>query len=267
MKVLLTGSTGFLGRYVAQQLAKQKHKFICLVRKTSNPNQVEYLSSLGAEIVYGDMLEPAALEEPIKRVDAIIHLVGIIHDKQQDFVEVHVNGTQNLVNAVNESKIGISTNVTNNKKSALKKSTSVSKFKFIYVSALGVNNIPEKNETKYFKTKYLAEEIVRDAGVNYGLTYTIFRPSIIAGREDKSINTFAAVIKKFPIIGVPAVKGKLQPIYVEDLAYCIVNSLKDKKSDEKNKNKKTTAKKGTAQNTNKNESDNRFCIRQKKTVL
>jgi len=74
----------------------------------------------------------------------------------------------------------------------------------------------------------MAEEYLRKSGLNY----TIFRPSIIFGPNDEFINTFIRIIKISPFI--PVIKGgKLQPIYVGDVARCFIQALNNPKTDGK----------------------------------
>ena len=91
--------------------------------------------------------------------------------------------------------------------------------RFIHMSALGVR---EGAASRYHQTKYSAEQVVRKSG----LDWTIFRPSIIFGERDEFLNTFAGIARlplPLPIIG--SGEGKLQPIWVEDVAHCFVKSL------------------------------------------
>lgn len=91
---------------------------------------------------------------------------------------------------------------------------------FVHISALGTG--PEA-KSRYHQTKYQGEQEI----MNFGLVYTIFRPSIIFGPEDEFVNRFAGMLRFNPIL--PQIgKGtaKLQPLYIDDLARCAVASLK-----------------------------------------
>ena len=59
--VLLVGSTGMVGTEVCRLLAEQKSGFRALVRKDSDAGKVAVLQSLGAELVVGDLKDPASL--------------------------------------------------------------------------------------------------------------------------------------------------------------------------------------------------------------
>jgi NADH dehydrogenase len=88
------------------------------------------------------------------------------------------------------------------------------------MSALGARPGPAD---PYHVTNFQAEEYVRASG----LTYTIFRPSVIYGPGDRSINFFAQQIKAlpvFPIIGDGLYK--MQPGPVNAVAQAFALALK-----------------------------------------
>ena len=60
----------------------------------------------------------------------------------------------------------------------------------------------------------VAEEIMRGSG----LDVTIFRPSVIFGREDQFLNLFARILKSAPVLIVPMGNAKFQPVHAGDVA-------------------------------------------------
>ena len=66
-----------------------------------------------------------------------------------------------------------------------------------------------------------AEAVVRESG----LDYTVFRPSIIFGREDNFLNLFAQMLKNFPLLIVPAAAARFQPVFVGDVARVFADAL------------------------------------------
>ena len=76
--ILVTGSSGFLGRNVVKALRTRGESVRCLVR---SPSRAGVVTSYGVELAYGDILDPPSLKNAMKGVDAVAHLVAIIREK------------------------------------------------------------------------------------------------------------------------------------------------------------------------------------------
>lgn len=194
--ILVTGGTGFVGSHLVRRLAKEKIKTRCLVRRTSD---IERLKQLGMEIAYGDVTDKASLENAVKGVETVIHLVGIIVEHRgATFEIIHTQGTKNLVEASKEAGVR----------------------RFIYISALGAR---ENARSRYHITKFEAEQLVKSSGMGY----VIFRPSIMVGEWGAFVTLLSRVVRRAPVIPIIDGKSRVQPIYVENTVDCIVQSLRD----------------------------------------
>lgn len=70
----VTGSNGFLGVNLVEQLILQGWRVLALHRRGSD---IRYLERLAAERVAGDINDPASLERTVPRgVDALFHVAG-----------------------------------------------------------------------------------------------------------------------------------------------------------------------------------------------
>ncbi len=195
--ILITGATGFVGREIAKQAREQGFAVRAVVRE---PNRARWLErEFGVELFHGNILNPDSLSGSMKDVKCGIHLVGVIRERlEQTFERVHVDGTRNIVEAA--------------KKGGVKR--------FLHMSALGAR---ADGRSRYHKTKWEAEEIVRGSG----LSWTIFRPSVIFGKRDEFVNDLARVIRLAPFAPVIGDgENKLQPVAVEDVAHCFVAAVK-----------------------------------------
>ncbi len=204
-RVFLTGATGFVGRQITEDLIGKGSTVRCLIREGSEskiPSQEE------VEISYGDIRDPGSIKGKLAGFDAVINLVGIIREFPRrgiTFEKIHFEGTRNLVDEAKKEKIS----------------------KFIQMSALGANI---HSTAEYHRTKARAEDYLKLSG----LKYTIFRPSIIFGPEDKFVNYFAGMIRRSPIIPVIGDGSyKLQPIFIKTLSKAFVESLDLPESDYK----------------------------------
>jgi len=128
--------------------------------------------------------------------DVIVNLVGVIREDEQTFKEAHVDKVAWVLRL--GKKLGVR--------------------QFVQVSALGVPYAV----TNYQKTKLHAEQLVKESGLHY----VIVRPSMMFGKEDKSINMFRTVCRTgfFPLFA----NGNVQPVSVDVVAQLIVVAVEGK---------------------------------------
>ena len=105
--ILIVGSTGLVGNEICTQLAEKKMPFRALIRKDSNPDKVNNLKSLGAEIVVGDLKDPASLDVACAGVEKIISTASSTFSlRDGDSIEaVDRQGQLNLVEAANNAQV------------------------------------------------------------------------------------------------------------------------------------------------------------------
>ena len=209
-KVIVSGATGFVGRAILRELVARGYRVRALARhperieKEWNRVGCERRQHSQIEFCAADTTKPASLRGVCDGAQAVIHLVGAISQTPQlPFEKIHVESTANL----------------------LKEAKAASVRRWIQMSALGTR---PHAASLYHQTKWQAEELVRASG----LDWTIFRPSIIFGKEDRFINLFKRFFQP-PIScftgGAVACFGdgtnRLQLIAVEDVAHCFVSAL------------------------------------------
>ncbi len=92
--VAVTGVTGFVGPHLIAALARRGFKLRLLVRRWS---PLPSLAGIDAEIILGDLEDPAALERLISGTDAVIHAAGLIKARAPaDFFRVNRDATARL---------------------------------------------------------------------------------------------------------------------------------------------------------------------------
>lgn len=190
MRVFVTGGSGFVGRQVVQALVARGHEVRCLVR----PGAATKLpAAANISLAGGDVSRPDTLSPAVAGCDAVVHLVGIIREFPRrgiTFQRLHVEATANVVAAARAAGVR----------------------RYLHMSALEAQPAPV---AAYHQTKLQAEELVKTSG----LSYTIFRPSLIYGPADAFMNLFRGQIESYrlvPIIG----DGRylLQPVPVWQVA-------------------------------------------------
>ena len=165
--VLVTGSTGFIGRHVVEELAGRGHWVRALVRDLKG---AETLEGIDCELARGDVTSPESLAAAADGCDAIVHLVAIITGKPEAFEAVIAEGTRNVVAAAQASGVR----------------------KLVHMSALGVG--PEtKDSVPYYRAKWAAEQTVAASGV----PHAIVRPSFVFG-DGGALPTFVRVARLAP---------------------------------------------------------------------
>lgn len=178
-----------MGRHVAALLAHRGYTVRALVR---SPRRAAVLQALAVAPVAGHLGDPAALAELTRGADAVVHLVGIIVDAGgATFEAVHVDGTERLLAAARAAGVA----------------------RFVYMSAVGARDDP--GATRYHRTKWQAEQLVRASG----LSHAILRPSIISGPESAPIRLLAQLHRWSPLVPLFG-DGSFptQPVWVEDVA-------------------------------------------------
>jgi len=163
-KYLVTGAPGWLGNRLVEVMCKRGMDVTCLVLNGMN---AKYLIEYGAKIVYGNVLDIDSLLNATKEIDRVIHAVGIIHPKKaQDFYNINTNGTKNMLEA----------SYRNNVKKFLYVSSNSAQGYNISKSKPMTEEGPERPCTDYGKSKWLAEQMVKDYQKNNKLQTVIIRP-------------------------------------------------------------------------------------------
>ncbi|MCJ2520278.1 MAG: complex I NDUFA9 subunit family protein [Candidatus Thermoplasmatota archaeon] len=193
MKVLVTGSTGFVGGHLVSALIRAGHDVRCLHRHSSD---LSVLEGLEVELQMGNVLNLEDLRSAVGGVDAVVHLVAIIREREATFEEVNVQGVKNLLRACRDTKPRI-----------------------IHMGALGTGR---GSRSRYSRSKAAGERLVRDSE----LPHTILRPSLILGPGGDFTTRFGSLIERYrkvPLIG-PG-ESLLQPLYVGDVVKATIAAL------------------------------------------
>ncbi len=103
MNVLLTGAFGNIGFSTLQELIRQGYQVRCFDLKTPATEKKAHQVASKAEVVWGDVRDPAAVARAVEGQEVILHLAFIIPPAADDDPErayaVNMGGTRNLLEA------------------------------------------------------------------------------------------------------------------------------------------------------------------------
>jgi nucleoside-diphosphate-sugar epimerase len=102
MKVLVTGGGGFLGSAIIDKLIKAGYEVTSFSR-----SEHENIKGFGAGFIQGDLKIAEQVSEAVYGMDAVIHTAAMVGywGKYDDFYDVNVNGTKNIVHACRKNGI------------------------------------------------------------------------------------------------------------------------------------------------------------------
>ena len=194
-KVLLAGATGYLGRYIAEQLLNNKYSTRLIVR---NKQKAKFDSQF-YEIEEGQVTQPQTIKGICSDVDVVISTIGIT--KQKDgltYMDVDYQANKNLLEEAKNSGVK----------------------KFIYVSVLNGENLKNLNGCA------AKEKFVEELKIS-GLDYCIIRPNGFFS----DMTEILEMAKKGSVYLFSKGNFKMNPIHGEDLAEICVNSIESSKKE------------------------------------
>jgi uncharacterized protein YbjT (DUF2867 family) len=200
--VLIAGGSGFIGRAIARRLAALAQPRVRVMSR--NPARArQLLADSAIEFVPGEVTQPQSLPAAMAGVDCVIDAVQFDGYPVEDpargltFERVDYGGTLALLESAKAVGIG----------------------RFVYIS--GASADPHSSHAG-FRAKGQAERAIAQSG----LEYTIFRPSLVFGREDRTVNLFAKALRYAPVFAVPGTGAqRVQPVWIEDLAAAVALAL------------------------------------------
>ena len=198
---VVLGGSGFVGAHVCEKLVRAGWTLTVPTRRRSNAQRVMHLP--GLTVLEADIFDPVALGQLVRGHDAVINLVGILHGSEQAFDKAHFHLPRLLAHACRNG--GVQT--------------------LVHLSALGADaKNPASAPSMYLRSKGRGEAALIEGRGHVAVS--ILRPSVIFGTEDKFLNLFATLQKKFPVMPLAGAHARFQPVWVEDVASAIMACLR-----------------------------------------
>lgn len=203
--ICILGGGGFVGHHLVALLAARGLKVRVPARRRDAVKDLVVLPSV--EVVETDIHDPASLKKLFDGMDAVINLVGLLHesdsgkgDGQQarrgSFQHAHVELPRKVVQACKEAGVR----------------------RLLHMSALGAE---AASRSAYQRSKAAGEALVMQAD----LDVTVFRPSVIFGPGDSFLTLFADLLKLAPAVPLAGANARFQPVFVSDVARAFAAAL------------------------------------------
>jgi NADH dehydrogenase len=196
--VTVYGGSGFLGRYVVQQLARAGCRIRVAVRRPDLAGFLQPLGSVGQIVaVQANVRDEASVRRAAEGADAIVNLVGILQPQgRQKFTAVHLQGPTFMAAAARDFGARA----------------------FVHVSAIGADR---RSRSVYARSKGEGETEVLKAYPRA----VILRPSLVFGPEDQFFNRFASLSRFSPVLPLIGGRTRFQPVFVGDVARAVIAAL------------------------------------------
>lgn len=171
---LVTGASGFLGRYLVDALVSREDRVRALVRTSSH---ISHLPLSKVETATGDLSDVQSLEKSLDGVDVVYHCAAYVSDwgSKEDYESANVQGVKNLLEALSRSGVR----------------------RLVHVSTTDVYGHPDapldesapyrRRGILYGDTKITAEELVWEYSQRHQLPTTVVRPASIYGPHSASL--------------------------------------------------------------------------------
>lgn len=204
-RILVTGSTGFIGAALCKQLALKSCALTLLNRRaeTATQQDIEQVTE-----VLGDLTDPLSLQSACADQDVVIHLAGTAHvnESEPQLRQAIVDGTRNLLAAAIANRVR----------------------RFIYVSSSLAQAVDDASgdATAYGRCKYEAEQLLLQAAQEHGLDVVILRPVNVYGKGMRgNIATMISLIARNRLPPLPKFETRISLVGIADLVQAIELAL------------------------------------------
>ena len=233
MKVLLTGSDGFIGSHLAEKLVREGHEVtaLCVYNSFNSYGWIDQIQpDIRSElnIVLGDIRDASQMRSLVKGKDCILNLAALIaipysYVAPDSYVQTNIQGTLNLLNAAREWDIP----------------------KFVHTSTSEVygtakfvpidESHPLQGQSPYSASKIAADQLVYSYFSSFDLPAMILRPFNTFGPRQSARAVIPTIISQLSAGKTEISLGAITPTrdftYVSDTVSGFIAAMNSKDTD------------------------------------
>ncbi len=195
--ILVTGSTGFIGKNFIEKLEENSFDYRVLLSPGLGSGALP--KGKNYDLVLSSMEDSGSLRSAFNQVDTVFHLAGVEQEgSKADLRQFEIRNLEIFTEIARQAGVK----------------------RFYYISHLGA----DKNSAYgLLRAKGLGEEVVRKSG----LAFTIFRSSLLFGEGDHFTQSISRLLRKF--LGFFFLPGEgqvlLQPLWIDDFVTALLWSM------------------------------------------
>lgn len=196
--IVITGAFSYTGRYATRILLERGYRMRTL---TGHPERANEFGERVSAFPY-NFENPDELRKSLLGASTLINTYWVRFPQRGVTFETAVRNSRTLIDAARDAGVR----------------------RIVHVS---IANPSADSPLGYYRGKAKVEAAVRDSG----MSYAILRPTVIFGKEDILINNIAWFVRHSPVFGIPG-DGRygIRPIYVEDMARAMVDSVEGREN-------------------------------------
>ncbi len=197
MKILVLGSTGYVGGRLIPRLIENGHHVRCLVRDISKASGRPWASDV--EIVQGDVLDAESVARAVKDIEAVFYLIHSMAAGLDRFEQLDRKAAENVAAAASDAGTR----------------------QIIYLGGLGR---ADEDLSTHLRSRHEVGNVLRQGTV----PVTEFRAAVIVGSGSLSFELIHHLVNRLPVMICPRwVYTNTQPIGIRNVLQYLIGALSE----------------------------------------
>ena len=196
MKVLLTGTTGYIGKRLLLLLLEQGHEVVCCVRDVERFPKTGRYSDSRIHLLEIDFLDENAADAIPAEIDAAYYLIHSMSASTSDFESLEADSAKNFVQLIDQTQCK----------------------QIIYLGGI----VNEEDLSQHLRSRKNVETVLREAKA----PVTVLKAGIVVGSGSASFEIIRDLVEKLPVMITPKwLNTKCQPIGIRNVLEFLIGVL------------------------------------------